>query len=44
MTIEAMKIEHTLQAPFNGTVKSISVVEGNQVSEGVVLARIDPDP
>ena len=44
VTLEAMKIEHTLQAPFNGTVKSISVVEGNQVSEGVVLARIEPDP
>jgi 3-methylcrotonyl-CoA carboxylase alpha subunit len=43
VTLEAMKIEHTLQAPFNGTVKSISVVEGNQVSEGVVLARIDPE-
>jgi 3-methylcrotonyl-CoA carboxylase alpha subunit len=43
VTLEAMKIEHTLQAAFNGTVKSISLVVGNQVSEGVVLARIAPD-
>lgn len=39
--LEAMKMEHTLAAPFRGTVAAISATEGNQVSEGVVLARID---
>ena len=39
--LEAMKMEHTLTAPFQGTVTAISAAEGNQVSEGVVLARID---
>jgi 3-methylcrotonyl-CoA carboxylase alpha subunit len=39
--LEAMKMEHTLTAPFQGTVTAISAMEGNQVSEGVVLARID---
>ena len=41
--LEAMKMEHILTAPFEGTVASISAAEGNQVSEGVVLARIDGD-
>ena len=39
--LEAMKMEHTLTAPFQGTVAAISATEGNQVSEGVVLAQID---
>ena len=39
--LEAMKMEHTLTAPFQGTVTAISATEGNQVSEGVVLARIN---
>jgi acetyl/propionyl-CoA carboxylase alpha subunit len=41
--LEAMKMEHTLTAPFQGTVAAISATEGHQVSEGVVLARIDFD-
>ncbi len=41
VTLEAMKIEHTLTAPFPGTVTAISAIEGHQVSEGVVLARIN---
>jgi 3-methylcrotonyl-CoA carboxylase alpha subunit len=41
--IEAMKIEHTLSAPFRGTVSEISAIEGHHVSEGVVLVRINPE-
>jgi 3-methylcrotonyl-CoA carboxylase alpha subunit len=41
VTLEAMKIEHTLTAPFKGTVTAVSALEGHQVSEGVVLAQID---
>jgi 3-methylcrotonyl-CoA carboxylase alpha subunit len=41
MTLEAMKIEHTLTAPFPGIVMVLSATEGHQVSEGAVLARIN---
>jgi 3-methylcrotonyl-CoA carboxylase alpha subunit len=41
--LEAMKMEHTLAAPFRGAVTAISAIEGNQVSEGVTLARIDSE-
>jgi propionyl-CoA carboxylase alpha chain/3-methylcrotonyl-CoA carboxylase alpha subunit len=35
-----MKMEHALTAPFDGEVESISVTVGDQVSEGVSLARL----
>jgi biotin carboxyl carrier protein len=41
--VEAMKIEHTLTAPFGGTVSAVSAIEGHHVSEGIVLARINPE-
>ena len=40
-TLEAMKMEHTLTAPFDGQVAEISAKPGEQVSEGVVLARLE---
>ncbi len=40
VTMEAMKMEHALVAPFDGTVAELSAKPGDQVSEGVVLARI----
>ncbi|HTS67980.1 MAG TPA: biotin carboxylase N-terminal domain-containing protein [Terriglobia bacterium] len=43
MIVEAMKIEHTLRAPFGGIVSAVSAVEGHHISEGVVLARINPE-
>lgn len=42
LTLEAMKMEHALAAPFDGVVAELSAVAGGQVSEGVVLARLDP--
>lgn len=39
VTIEAMKMEHKLEAPFQGTV-NISVSEGDQVKLGDVLATV----
>jgi biotin carboxyl carrier protein len=42
LTLEAMKMEHGLTAPFNGVVVELSAETGAQVSEGVVLARIEP--
>ncbi|MFI4966727.1 MAG: acetyl/propionyl/methylcrotonyl-CoA carboxylase subunit alpha [Caulobacterales bacterium] len=40
LTLEAMKMEHALTAPFDGTVESVAVTLGAQVSEGAVLVRI----
>ena len=41
LTLEAMKMEHSLVAPFDGTVAELDAAEGRQVSEGALLARID---
>ena len=40
VTVEAMKMEHTLSAPFDATVESLSVKKGDTVSEGVTLVRL----
>jgi propionyl-CoA carboxylase alpha chain/3-methylcrotonyl-CoA carboxylase alpha subunit len=40
VTLEAMKMEHVLTAPFDGTVEHLSVALGDQVSEGVVLVQL----
>jgi 3-methylcrotonyl-CoA carboxylase alpha subunit len=41
VTLEAMKMEHTLTAPFDGVVAELSAEEGGQVSEGALLARVE---
>jgi 3-methylcrotonyl-CoA carboxylase alpha subunit len=40
ITVEAMKMEHTLTAPFEGTVGDITYAVGQQVSEGSALLHI----
>jgi len=40
--IEAMKMEHTLVAPTDGTVADISVAADAQVAEGATLMRVVP--
>ncbi len=40
VTMEAMKMEHTLTAPFDGKVASHSHAVGDQVSEGTLLLQI----
>ena len=40
LTLEAMKMEHSLAAPFDGIVAELNASEGAQVSEGALLARI----
>jgi 3-methylcrotonyl-CoA carboxylase alpha subunit len=40
--IEAMKMEHTLQAPFAGTVQRVTVSLGAQVVEGGEIMVIEP--
>jgi 3-methylcrotonyl-CoA carboxylase alpha subunit len=41
LTLEAMKMEHSLAAPFEGVVAELNAAEGGQVSEGTLLARIE---
>jgi biotin carboxyl carrier protein len=38
--MEAMKMEHTLAAPFDGVVADLAHAVGGQVAEGVLLMRI----
>jgi len=41
VTLEAMKMEHSLAAPFDGIVAEVAVSAGGQVSEGALLVRIE---
>ena len=41
LTLEAMKMEHGLVAPFDGVVAELKARAGTQVSEGVVLALVE---
>ncbi|HMG45898.1 MAG TPA: acetyl/propionyl/methylcrotonyl-CoA carboxylase subunit alpha [Allosphingosinicella sp.] len=41
VTLEAMKMEHSLAAPFDGIVAELNASEGAQVGEGALLARIE---
>jgi 3-methylcrotonyl-CoA carboxylase alpha subunit len=42
VTLEAMKMEHSLTAPFDGTVAELKVTQGDQVQLEALLARIEP--
>ena len=41
VTLEAMKMEHSLVAPFDGTVAELDAETGGQVSEGKLLVRVE---
>lgn len=41
LVLEAMKMEHTLQAPADGTVQGYRVKAGDQVGDGAVLVDLD---
>ena len=43
LTLEAMKMEHTLVAPFDGVVAELNTKAGAQVQVDAVLARIEPN-
>jgi 3-methylcrotonyl-CoA carboxylase alpha subunit len=43
LTLEAMKMEHSLTAPFAGLVAELDAVEGAQVSEGTLLVRVEKE-
>ena len=42
MVLEAMKMEHALTAPFDGTVTQLSASEGGQVQVDALLAVVEP--
>ena len=44
LTLEAMKMEHGLVAPFDGVVAELNASAGAQVQVDVVLARIEKAP
>jgi 3-methylcrotonyl-CoA carboxylase alpha subunit len=41
VTLEAMKMEHGLTAPFDGVVAEVNAATGGQVSEGALLVRLE---
>ena len=41
VTLEAMKMEHSLVAPFDGVVAELPAQPGGQVSEGALLVRVE---
>jgi len=41
LTLEAMKMEHSLSAPFDGTIAELNAEPGAQVSEGALLVRVE---
>jgi len=43
LTLEAMKMEHALTAPFDGTVADLAATAGTQVREGQLLVRVEPE-
>jgi 3-methylcrotonyl-CoA carboxylase alpha subunit len=42
VTLEAMKMEHSLNAPFDGVVAELNATPGAQVQVEALLARIEP--
>lgn len=42
VTLEAMKMEHSLTAPFDGVVAELPVAAGDQVQVDALLVRIEP--
>ena len=41
MTVEAMKMETTIQAPFDGVIKQVTVNNGDTIATGDLLIEIE---
>jgi 3-methylcrotonyl-CoA carboxylase alpha subunit len=41
VTLEAMKMEHAMAAPFDGVVAELAVAAGAQVTEGELLVKVE---
>jgi len=44
LTLEAMKMEHALTAPFDGTIAELNAEADAQVTEGQLLVKVEPEP
>jgi biotin carboxyl carrier protein len=42
VTVEAMKMEHTLTAPYAGTVTRVAFGMGERVPAGAILVELSP--
>jgi biotin carboxyl carrier protein len=42
VVLEAMKMEHSLSAPWDGTIATVAVKPGDRVEEGVELVVLEP--
>ena len=42
LVMEAMKMQHTISAPYAGTVTELAATTGQQVEAGAVLAVVTP--
>jgi 3-methylcrotonyl-CoA carboxylase alpha subunit len=43
LVLEAMKMEHNIEAPHDGIVKKVHCVEGGRVAEGVLLIELEAE-
>ncbi|MFP3920103.1 MAG: biotin carboxylase N-terminal domain-containing protein [Dichotomicrobium sp.] len=43
VVLEAMKMEHTLRAPRDGTIAEVLVADGDQVGDGAILLRLEAE-
>mgnify|MGYP002845456401 CR=1 FL=1 len=43
LAIEAMKVEHTIRAPYDGFVSEVCFEIGDLVNEGDQVIRLEPD-
>ncbi len=43
IVLEAMKMEHAIEAPYDGIVKELHCAEGGRVAEGVVLIELEAE-
>jgi len=43
IVLEAMKMEHAIEAPYDGVVTKVNCAEGGRVAEGVVLIELEVD-
>lgn len=43
LILEAMKMQQAITAPYDGTIQSIDVAQGEQVVEGQLLAVVQPE-
>jgi 3-methylcrotonyl-CoA carboxylase alpha subunit len=43
VVLEAMKMEHTIRAPYRGTIEAVRFSDGDQVEADAVLVVVRPD-